>query len=211
MKRTKEEAAETRERIFKAAISVFARKGYAGASLSDIAKEAGVTRGAIYWHFENKGALFAEIMARIDRYHEELVLERTIDTAPFQDQLRDVVKELVVRQVDDPEWRVMQEILIRDYFNRQVGANELAAGWTDDNMRGDAAAEAFFDEAIRNHKIVGFSDGYTALLAISCFIAGWIMQVMSLTERPTDGQIDELVSFAVRGFCCRYDKEEGKK
>lgn len=56
-RKTKEEAQETRNAILDAAVRVFAVKGVAHTSLSDIAQEAGVTRGAIYWHFANKADL----------------------------------------------------------------------------------------------------------------------------------------------------------
>jgi len=56
-RKTKEEALATRQAVLDAAVRVFAVKGVARSSLDDIAKEAGVTRGAIYWHFANKAAL----------------------------------------------------------------------------------------------------------------------------------------------------------
>jgi len=59
MKRTKEEAEETRKSVLDAALRVFSRKGYAAAALKEIAEEAGVTRGAIYHHFGNKEKLYA--------------------------------------------------------------------------------------------------------------------------------------------------------
>lgn len=57
-KRTREEAARTRQDIIVAARRVFYRHGVSRTSLEKIAAEAGVTRGAIYWHFADKTALF---------------------------------------------------------------------------------------------------------------------------------------------------------
>jgi Transcriptional regulator len=56
-RKTKQEAQETRDSIVDAAVRVFAVKGVPQTSLDDIAREAGVTRGAIYWHFANKADL----------------------------------------------------------------------------------------------------------------------------------------------------------
>ncbi len=53
-RKTKEEAMKTREAIIDAAVRVFSEKGIPRTTLADIAREAGVTRGAIYWHFKNK-------------------------------------------------------------------------------------------------------------------------------------------------------------
>jgi AcrR family transcriptional regulator len=62
MKRTKEEAEQTRQDLLNAALAVFSRKGYAAARLSDIAQAAGVTRGAIYHHFGGKEELFIALL-----------------------------------------------------------------------------------------------------------------------------------------------------
>lgn len=58
MRKTKEEAEQTRQKILNAARKMFFQNGVAKTSLEHIAKEAGVTRGAIYWHFKDKTALF---------------------------------------------------------------------------------------------------------------------------------------------------------
>lgn len=61
MRRTKAESEQTRRRIMTAGLRVFHARGIARATLEQIAKEAGVTRGAIYWHFSGKEALLRAI------------------------------------------------------------------------------------------------------------------------------------------------------
>ena len=58
MRKTKTEAQKTRQHLLDAALEVFWRDGVTRASLQAIAQEAGVTRGALYWHFKNKEYLF---------------------------------------------------------------------------------------------------------------------------------------------------------
>ena len=65
VRKTKEEAEETRQRILDAAEQVFQRQGVSRTSLSHIAAEAGVTRGAIYWHFKNKVDLYDAMIRRV--------------------------------------------------------------------------------------------------------------------------------------------------
>ena len=60
-RKTKEEAQATRSTIMSMALELFCRQGLARTSLTDIAKAAGVTRGAIYWHFKDKEELFAAL------------------------------------------------------------------------------------------------------------------------------------------------------
>ena len=65
VRRTKEDAAATRNGLIDAAERVFCEKGVSRASLSDIANAAGATRGAIYWHFKDKVDLFNAMMDRV--------------------------------------------------------------------------------------------------------------------------------------------------
>lgn len=58
MRRTRQQALNTRSKIINAAERAFFRHGAARTSLDEIAKEAGVTRGAVYGHFKSKEAVF---------------------------------------------------------------------------------------------------------------------------------------------------------
>jgi TetR/AcrR family acrAB operon transcriptional repressor len=64
-RRTKEESAQTRQRIVDAARTTFLHRGMTGTTLEHVAEAAGVTRGAIYWHFANKKALFDAMRAQV--------------------------------------------------------------------------------------------------------------------------------------------------
>lgn len=57
-RKTKEEAELTRQDIIDAARCVFHECGVSRSSLEQVARVAGVTRGAVYWHFANKAELF---------------------------------------------------------------------------------------------------------------------------------------------------------
>jgi AcrR family transcriptional regulator len=65
---------ETRERALQGAASVFARLGYDGASIAEIAAEAGVSSGALYSHFGSKAELFAATL----RAHGSPAVERLL-------------------------------------------------------------------------------------------------------------------------------------
>lgn len=65
VRRTREDAQVTREAILDAAQRVFLARGVSRTSLEQIAREAGVTRGAIYWHFKDKSDLFSAMLERV--------------------------------------------------------------------------------------------------------------------------------------------------
>ncbi len=64
-RRTKEEALATRHKLLDAAEHLFQAQGVSRTSLQDIARRAGATRGAIYWHFKDKADLFNAMMERV--------------------------------------------------------------------------------------------------------------------------------------------------
>ena len=70
-RRTKEEAQETRNHLLDAAEHLFQAQGVSRTSLQDIARRAGATRGAVYWHFKDKADLFNAMMDRITLPMEE--------------------------------------------------------------------------------------------------------------------------------------------
>ncbi len=65
MRKTKAESLKTREHLLLAALNTFYERGVSRASLNEIAQAAGVTRGALYWHFKNKEDLFEALFQRI--------------------------------------------------------------------------------------------------------------------------------------------------
>jgi TetR/AcrR family acrAB operon transcriptional repressor len=81
-RKTKAEAALTRDRIVTCARQVFSREGVTNTSLETVAKEASVTRGAVYWHFRDKADLFMAVrqqtgtLLRFDDFRTGDALER---------------------------------------------------------------------------------------------------------------------------------------
>jgi TetR/AcrR family acrAB operon transcriptional repressor len=84
-RKTKEEALKTRESIIDAAVEVFQVQGVSRTTLADIAKTAGVTRGAIYWHFENKEDLLNVLWEQLLLPFEpiDLVIENPDEPDPL--------------------------------------------------------------------------------------------------------------------------------
>lgn len=64
MRRSKQDAAQTRQAILDAAEALFCGQGVAAATLEKISRRAGVTRGALYWHFKDKGDLLQALHDR---------------------------------------------------------------------------------------------------------------------------------------------------
>lgn len=111
-RKTKQQALETRQHILDVAIHVFSRQGVSSTSLADIAQAAGVTRGAIYWHFKNKSDLFSEIWKLSEFSIDDLELEYR---AKFPGDPLSVLREILVyileATVVEERRRLMMEII----------------------------------------------------------------------------------------------------
>lgn len=111
-RKTKQQALETRQHILDAAVQEFSQRGVSATSLTDIAVVAGVTRGAIYWHFENKVELFNEIWHAAEAKIQSLELEYQ---AKFPDDPLYVLTETLIyilqSTVSNTQWRALMEIV----------------------------------------------------------------------------------------------------
>lgn len=83
MRRSKEDAQQTREKIIKAAEEVFFEQGIARTTLEQIARAAGVTRGAIYWNFADKveliNAVHAEVLMPAEAILQRILADDSLD------------------------------------------------------------------------------------------------------------------------------------
>ncbi|HUC19423.1 MAG TPA: TetR family transcriptional regulator [Acetobacteraceae bacterium] len=82
MRKSREEAAETRKSIVRAAAREFREKGIVATGLADLMKAAGLTHGGFYKHFVSKDQLVAEATAAaMDGILEELATRPTVNSA----------------------------------------------------------------------------------------------------------------------------------
>jgi AcrR family transcriptional regulator len=91
MRRTKAEAALTRQAILRSALAVFSTRGYSAARLEDVARLAGVTRGAVYWHFTDKPALFLGLLETYTSRITEVLHPASIQGGKFTEVLGNLI------------------------------------------------------------------------------------------------------------------------
>jgi TetR/AcrR family acrAB operon transcriptional repressor len=102
VRKTKEDTQQTYEALLNAAEQVFCEKGVSKSTLNDVACAAGMTRGAIYWHFKDKKELFH---ALCDRAFMPIEM---------------MLNEITSNSIDDPMAAIRQLNL---HFIAQVTAN----------------------------------------------------------------------------------------
>jgi TetR/AcrR family transcriptional regulator, acrAB operon repressor len=112
MKRTKEEAAVTRAAVLKAALAVFSAKGYAAATLDDVAKTAKVTRGAVYWHFKGKADLYNTLIDEVSARGAAVVQGAVAQGGTLIEILQRVFVSQCALIEDDKEARAVMELAL---------------------------------------------------------------------------------------------------
>lgn len=112
-RRTKEEALETRMQIIDAARRVFHAEGVNRSTLDKVAKAAGVTRGAVYWHFTNKAELFLAVKKAYTSEFDQLqsLLSPTVNQSPLS-ALTDYLHALFSGLLTDSAARETLEIIM---------------------------------------------------------------------------------------------------
>lgn len=123
-RRTKEEAEKTCHALLDAAAELFLQKGTSRTSLQEIAAHAGMTRGAIYWHFSGKDEIVRQIWDRFaEAHHQRFVgnlnaLPGQGAAAAFRAALRDILATMVN---DHRAGQALSIVLFIVEFSREAG------------------------------------------------------------------------------------------
>lgn len=112
MKKTKEDASHTRQVVLTAALKTFGKYRYGGTTLEAVAKEAGMTRGAIYWHFKNKCDLLHAVIEDAYKKAEERINHVLQSSDSPLNKVRHLIREFILIISGDDEFRVMEELLV---------------------------------------------------------------------------------------------------
>lgn len=173
-RKTKVEAEATRALILDAAERMFYQHGVSRTTLEKIAGAAGVTRGAIYWHFENKSMLFSAMLERIRLPFQQMLSE--LDTEQQADplaQLRDLLnRTLQMIGTSEQHYRVLSVVFHRceyiDELNPAVSRQEEL----------DKAANAIISRSLQRAKAAGLLradvDPDLAACGIHAYLGGLI-------------------------------------
>jgi TetR/AcrR family acrAB operon transcriptional repressor len=182
VRRTKAEAAVTREQLLDAAERVFRDHGVASTTLGEVAAAAGVTRGAVYWHFRDKADLLGAMCERAT-----LPLDAIFETAadggkdPL-DALRRTAIAALTQLAADPRAQAMFQLV----FQTCGSTDELAPlASTKERERGacHARVEQLVERAIAAGQLPADTDAGLAAHALHAYVMGlmqsWVQQPSS--------------------------------
>lgn len=210
-RKTKAEAAATRRQILDAAEQVFQEKGVSHTTLNDIAEAAGVTRGAIYWHFKNKVDLFNKMHERIHLPIQSLAEESASEDEPdplgrFRNLLI-VVLQNTVRDVHQK--RVLDVLFLRCEHIAEMG--ELVEQETRYYREALARTERTLRNAVAREQLPESLDTRKASIALHGYIRGllthWLLQPDAFClDRDAEQLVDTFMDTLRFSTALRVDK-----
>lgn len=172
VRKTKEETQETRDRIIKAAIDVFYEKGVGKATLENIAASAGMTRGAIYWHFKNKTDLFSALHDQMHRIFMQRLIDNqsTATTQPLQ-QLAELCIQILLELDSENDLKKSLSIMMLkcDYSGEMAPFLKMQNDQKAESLR---RMEAVFEKAKSLGQVSPQADCHLLTLSLWFFIGG---------------------------------------
>ena len=116
MRRTKEEAEQTRQLILATSLNLFAEQGVSSTSLLQIAKQAGLSRGALYWHFKDKWDIFDALWVQVAGPLTEIsAASRSSETTDPLGSFERMIALLFVKLTEDATFRQVVSMLLIEH------------------------------------------------------------------------------------------------
>jgi AcrR family transcriptional regulator len=193
-----------RERLLDAAAHVFAEHGYRGASIDDIARAAGVTKGALYWNFPSKQEFFYALLdERVDRQVRTFL--DILENATWDDETIRTAGRGLIGVVDDQRELFL---LIEEYRLLAVREPELRGRYLD-RIRAlrDALARALEarHEQMGIPLTVGAQDLATGMAALANGLAA--VRIVDPESVP-DNLLGEMLDLVQEGLAARAARQE---
>ena len=117
---SREKSIETRIRILEAAFQLFIENGYNATSMRSISKNAGVTVGAIYNHFQTKEDIWREVIQKKHPYHEVLPLFLAAEGDTIAEMVQSVARGMVDELRKRPDLLNLMFIEIVEFQARHI-------------------------------------------------------------------------------------------
>lgn len=199
-RKSKQEAQVTRETLLDTAESLFREKGVAGTSLDAIAHAAGVTRGAVYWHFKNKGDLFGALCERATTPMRAMLT--TLEPDKGKDPLGTLKKETVMILTNvarDPQLQsVFEVLLLRGDAGEEL--SEVIAREQKNGAECRARLECIFKSAIACGQMPENLDARMAAVALSAYVCGIMRQWLQTREFDLEKLAPSMVDIFFTGL-----------
>ncbi len=191
---TRQEAqAMTRETLLATAVEHFLDRGYAAASLDQIAEDAGYSKGAVYSNFKNKDELCAEVLGRIRLTKVGEITSQLGANSTLDDAVAEFAR-WAERTIGDKRWTLLEvEFSVRSRHSEEI-REKIATGA--DQVRGLIAGVV--QHLAESNGVTPALDRTPRHCAYSASESVWGYSVRS-AELPVDPLVDTLREILLGG------------
>jgi TetR/AcrR family acrAB operon transcriptional repressor len=212
MRRTKEEAEQTRISIIAHALRLFSEKGVTATSLVEVAASVGVTRGAVYWYFKNKWDLFDALLEHygepLDRLGQASVNESEPDPLG---KMKEILRFIFYSTATSEDYRNLFSLCSHTFYARSQGCqdDQKTRDRLDQMLREKHQLRCrILQNAIRKGQLPANLDVEAASSLIRAMVEGivfaWISDPTSYDlEKRVDGLADIVISTLKSGAIAR--------
>jgi TetR/AcrR family acrAB operon transcriptional repressor len=198
-RKTKEDAEHTYAALLEAAEQMFFDKGVAHTTLNDIAAAAGMTRGAIYWHFKDKADVLQALIAQAMLPMEVMLVELDVcaDTNPLA-----ALRQMCVRALTTLAGSPRQQRVFSIMFFKCENIGEVVTVMENKLARRDECftqIQGILVRAVNNGQLPADTDVLLSQQIINFFIAGtmreWLLSPHSFSlETAAPSMVDMVMA-----------------
>lgn len=183
----------TKDNIFEAAIKVFSKSGYDSATMDEVAKEAGVAKGTLYYHFNSKEALFY------------FVVQRGIDL--IKSDIEDMVKD-----IKDPVEKIKTMLRVQleyVYENKDLFRVIISHVWGKENQHDEIREQIkglininsdLIDKNVADNKLFNYDNEIFGYYFMGVLISAVLYEIINGDKANTEVAIEKFISYISHGL-----------
>ncbi|TYC64173.1 TetR/AcrR family transcriptional regulator [Rhodobacterales bacterium] len=190
-----------RRQILKGARTVFRAKGFDGASMEVIAKEAGVSKGTLYVYFSSKETLFEALILEERLGQAEVMQEVLVSRADIASDLKRIGHQYLKKMAKPDKLSTLRMVIGAAEKFPQFGSLLYEAG----PCRGRRELGLFLQERINRGDIQPCDTEFAAGQFLDLCVSGILRRLLlNAGPQPDDAEIDANVDAAVKVFLAAY-------
>ena len=183
---------KTKKLIFEAAIKTFSKSGYNGTTMDEIALEAGVAKGTLYYHFKSKEEIFRFIIKEGLEILADKISDIDNDGSPI-DNLRIICKAQLSILYDNKDFF---KVLMSQLWGQEIRQLELRQQL----RKYVSKIELYIEDAMRKGFIREGNANFMAYAFFGSLISVAVYEIINVETIDIDEVVDNLVSYNLRGL-----------
>ncbi|MES2960830.1 MAG: TetR family transcriptional regulator [Pseudomonadota bacterium] len=193
----------TKNDILEAAINVFVTRGFVKSTLEEIATEANVTRGAVYWHFKNKHDIFEALHEKL---HQPLTSSILEDMKKNCDDSLCQLEKLCVKLLVDLDNDPMRKKILTIFFCKcdySCGMEDILEKQRVQKLKNIDLFSKYFERAKENKQLAENVEPKITAISLACYMSGMVIEYL---RNPQLFNLEKQAPLLIRQFFAGFRK-----